>query len=342
MLSSIPPLGALSTFGGSHLLAALVGTLQQDSAEQDDPHSQANDDFWNQNIRNPESGNARSISPNAAPRAMFVYFDSAHGFVTGSDIGDSGLADRGDAHLIVNVDHIHPSVKDQARFANLQGGSLRIDLQQQKPLPSLSERLAWTAIATIMPENKKLPPLKEMTFDPGTTWGKMQTVPINGGGAFWTWNFFTQQSKGRWMQLFDTIRKSRGLATQILGIGLPAIAITALNTVDTIVAGLTKDTGSNWLFQSSDTFIYTTKEARDSFEGSKLRLRQGMYVIIPSDQMASFSKQQSKLVIKDGLIVPANTSSLDVYEAAKEVIQDVTYLTVGVTVKSRSAANNRN
>jgi hypothetical protein len=66
-----------------------------------------------------------------------------------------------------------------------------------------------------------------------------------------------------------------------------------------------------------------------------------MYVIIPSDQVGSFSKQQSKLVIKDGLIVPANTSSLDVYDAAKEVIPDVTYLTVGVTVKSRLATNSR-
>jgi hypothetical protein len=208
-------------------------------------------------------------------------------------------------------------------------------------LPALSERLAWTAIAAILPENKQLPPLKEMTFDPGSIWGKMQTVPLPGGGGRWTWNFFLQHRKGRWMQLFETIRSSQGLAMQILGVGLPAIAITALATVDKIVAGLTRDTGTDWLFQSSDTYIYATREARDTFEGSKLRLRQGTYVILPSDQVGSFSKQASRLVVKDGLVVPTNTSSLNAYEAAKEVIPDVTYLTVGVTIKTRTGAKNK-
>jgi len=340
VLGSIPSLGALFGLGAPALLAETGNSLFQ-SPENPGGQNQSNDEFWNENIRNTESGNARSMSPNAAPRAVFVYFDPARGFVAGSDIGDDGLIDRGDANVIVNVDHIRPSAKDQGRFANLQGGSLRIDLQQQNPLPSLSERLAWTAIAAILPENKQLPPLKEMTFDPGTAWGKMQTVPLPGGGGRWTWNFFLQHRKGRWMQLFDTIRSSQGLAMQILGVGLPAMAITALTTVDKIVAALTRDTGTDWVFQSSDNYIYATKEARDSFEGSKLRLRQGTYVILPSDQVSSFSKQASKLVVKDGLVVPANTSSLDAYDAAKEVIPDVTYLTVGVTIKSKPAAKSK-
>jgi hypothetical protein len=85
--------------------------------------------------------------------------------------------------------------------------------------------------------------------------------------------------------------------------------------------------------------FYGTKEARDSFEGSKLRLKQGMYVIVASDHLSSFSKQQSGLVIKDGLIVPAKTSSLDVYEAAAQTIPDVTYVTVGVTAKYRPSSS---
>ncbi len=335
-LNSASSAGAFSALGMQNLFTGIAAGLQQSPGEQ--AGGQDNYDFWNENIRNPESGNSRSISPNAAPRAVFVYFDPAHGFVTGSDIGDTGLPDRGDAQVVVNVDHIRPSVKDQARFANIEGGSLRIDLQQQTPLPSLAERLAWTAIATILTENKKLPPPKEMTFDPGTTWGKMQKVFFPHGGGSMTWNMFLTHRKSKWMQLFDTIRSGQGLASQILGIGLPAIAITALTTVDKIVAGLTRDGATEWLFQSSDAYVYTTKDARDSFEGSKLRLKQGMYVLVPSDQVSAFSKQQSKLVVKDGLIVPPNTSSLDVYDAAKEAIPDVTYLTIGVTVKAQPAA----
>jgi hypothetical protein len=330
LLASIGASGGLSALGS-------VGSLFADSLQEQpaasSPQSQANYDFWNEQIRNPEYQSARGINPVAAPRAVCVYFDKTRGFVTGSDIGDAGLPDRGDLNVLINVDHIRPSTADQARFANLQGGSLRIDMQQGTPLPSLSERLAWSAIAAILPENKKLPPIKEMTFDPGTTWGKLQSVPLPGGGGRWTWNFFLQHRKSRWMQLFDAIRSNQGLALQILGIGLPAIAITALTTVDKIVAGLTQDTNTEWLFQSSDMYFYGTKEARDSFEGSKLRLKQGMYVIVAGDHLSSLSRQQADLVIKDGLIVPAKTSSLDVYEAAAQTIPDVTYVTVGVTAK---------
>jgi hypothetical protein len=331
LLASLPSLGAMHP----HVLSALAAGLPQQAF---DAQSQQDTEFWTENIRNPEAGASRSLSPNTAPRAVFVYFDPAHGFLAGSDIGDAGLPDRGDTQVLVHVDHIRASAGDQKRFANLEAGSLRIDLQQQTALPSLAERLAWTSIAAVLPQEKSLPPLKEMTFDPGTTWGKMQTVPLPGGGGRWTWNFFLQHRKSRWMQLFDILRTGAGLASQIFGVGLPAIASTALITIDRIVAGLTCEANSEWLFQSSDVYIYSTKEARDTFEGSKLRLKQGMYIVLPSDQLAAFSKQRNNLIVKDGLIVPAGTSSLDVYEAAKEAIPDVTYLTVGVSVKTRQAA----
>ena len=271
-----------------------------------------------------------------APRASFVYYDEHSGFVTGSDIGDEGLRDSGDLDIIVNVDHVRPSLLDQQRFVNLEGASLRIDVQQATPLPSLAERLAWTAIAGFLPEGKKFPPLKEMTFDPGTTWGKLQAVPLPGGGGRWTWNFFLQRRKGRWMQILDALRRSQGLLAPIFGLGLPAIAITALTTVDAIVAEMTRSERTEWLFQSPDVYFYATKRARDAFEGSKLRLKKGMYVIMPSDQLSAFGKEQSRLTIKDGMIVPKNTSGLDVESAAKEVIQQITYLTVGVTSKFRT------
>ena len=296
---------------------------------------QSSFDFWTQDVRNPDSGGQGTRSVGSAPRASFVYHDERAGFVAGSDIGDEGLRDIGDLDVLVNVDHVRPSLADQGRFVNLQAASLRIDVQQGAPLPSLGERLAWTAIAGFLPENKKLPALKEMTFDPGTTWGKLQSVPLPGGGGRWTWNFFLQHRKGRWMQILEAIRRNRGLLAPIFGLGFPAIAITALTTVDSIVAEMTKDERTEWLFQSPDVYFYATKRARDSFEGSKLRLKKGMYVIMPSDKLSAFGKEQSQLTIKDGLIVPKNTTGLDVESAAKEVITDITYLTVGVASKFR-------
>jgi hypothetical protein len=294
---------------------------------------QATYDFWSRDIRNPGFSKTRSLDGESAPRATFVYYDKHDGFVTGSDIGDVGLPDHGDVNVIVNVDHIHLSLTDQSRFVKLEGGSLRIDLQQADPLPLLAERLAWTSIAGFLPEDKKLPPQKDMNFNPGATWGKLQSVPLPGGGGRWTWNFFLQHRKSRWMQLFELLRRDKNLLLPIYGLGLPAIALTALDTVDNIVAELTKDANTDWLFQSPDVFVYATKNARDKFEGSKLRLKQGMYVVVPSNQIASFAKQSTGLEIKDGLLVPKNTRSLDVFEAAKQTLPELTYLTVGVTAR---------
>jgi len=63
-----------------------------------------------------------------------------------------------------------------------------------------------------------------------------------------------------------------------------------------------------------------------------------MYVIMPSDKLSDFGKVQRNLVIKDGRVVPKNTSAFEVEAAAKSVIPDITYLTVGVGTKYRPAS----
>ena len=337
LLAAVGPVASAAVLD---VLGCNVGTrgLGQNGTEQPQVQDQANYDFWSSHIRDPGFSKTRSLDGGSAPRVAFVFYDKHLGFVTGSDIGDAGLADAGDINLLVNVDHMHLSKSDQAKFTKLQGGSLRIDVQQTAPLPSLPERLAWTAIAGLLADNKALPSAKSMTFDPGSTWGKLQTVVLPRGGARWTWNFSLQHQKSRWMQLFDALHRDANALLPIFGLGLPAIAITALQTVDRIVAELTRDSGTEWLFQSPDVFVYGTKTARDTFEGSKLRLKQGMYVLVPETQLAAFSKQAPGLEVKDGLLVPKATHSLDVFEAARQTLPDVTYVTVGVTAKLSNAS----
>ena len=293
--------------------------------------------FWSERVRDLHSARTRALDGGNAPRAVFVYYDKRNGFVTGSDIGDAGLPDKGDLSLLINVDHVHFSRTDAAKLSRLNGGSLRIDLQQAAPLPSLPERLAWTSIAGILPTSNKVPDAKDMKFDPGSTWGKLQSVPLPGGGGSLTLNFFLQQRKSRWMQLFELMRRGKSVLP-IFGFGLPAIAITALQTVDKIVAELTSEANTEWLFQSPDIFVYATKRARDSFEGSKLRLKQGMYVIVPSKQMGYFAKVAPGLEIKDGLIVPKNTRSMDAIEASTQAVPELTYVTAGVSVRPSPAS----
>jgi hypothetical protein len=86
-----------------------------------------------------------------------------------------------------------------------------------------------------------------MTFDPGTTWGQLQTVPLSDGGGVDVELLPAAQAEPA-EQIFEVIRRNKNVLIPIFGFGLPAIAITALNTVDSIVAELTKDERSEWLF----------------------------------------------------------------------------------------------
>ena len=329
---SLPLLGSLA-LSESWTALASAGNLQQDSAQ-----ASADQDtlqFWTSDVRTAEEPRARSISPSAPARPAFFFFDSrSDSFRYGSEIGDDGLPERGSSSIILKVERIRPSAADQTRIENMEGGSLRIDLQQAQPLPQLAERLAWTAIAGFLPENKELPALADMTFNPGTAWGDLSRIPLPGGGGKWTWNFFLKKKKSRWMQLVDVIRRSTNLVTPIFGIGLPAIAATALDTVDRMIGAVASQDQTEWLFQSRDVYFYSTRSARDAFVGTKLRLRQGFYLVLPETKAASFDQEAKQLTLMDGLVVPKRTRAPQAIEASKEVLKEITYLSVGVTTRT--------
>jgi hypothetical protein len=333
------PLGAISLpLWGSLALTDLrtalasAGNLRQDAAQ-----ASADQDtfqFWASDVRTPEEPRARSISPSAPARPAFFFYDSkSDTFRYGSEIGDDGLPEKGSSSIILKVERIRPSAADQARIENIEGGSLRIDLQQTQPLPQLAERLAWTVIAGLLPENKSLPALADMNFNPGTAWGDLSRIPLPGGGGKWTWNFFLKKKKSRWMQVVDVMRRSTNLVAPIFGIGLPAIAATALDTVDKMIGAVASQDQTEWLFQSRDVYFYTTKSARDAFEGLKLRLRHGFYLVLPETKAASFDQEAKQLTLVEGLVVPKGTRPPQAIEASKEVLKEITYLSVGVTTK---------
>jgi len=289
--------------------------------------------FWASEVRGPEV-RSRDISASAPARPAFFFFDArSHAFRYGSEIGDEGLPDRGGLSLILKVDRIRPSTADQTRMQNMEGGSLRIDVQQIQPLPRLAEKLAWTAIAGFVAQNKKLPGLAEMNFNPGTAWGDLSSIPLPGGGGKWTWNFFLKKKKSRWMQMIDMIRQSQNLLMPVFGIGLPAIASTALGTVDRIVGAIASTDQTEWLFQSHDVYLYATRSARDAFVGTQLRLKQGFYLVLPESHAARFDNEAKHLALVEGLVVPKGTRPPQAIDASQEVLTEITYLSVGVTTR---------
>jgi hypothetical protein len=77
---------------------------------------------------------------------------------------------------------------------------LLLEQTLRRRLPSRGASFAspWVPHSSFLREQDKpdkagkLPPHAELKFDPATTWGKARSIPVPGGGGYWTWNFFVE------------------------------------------------------------------------------------------------------------------------------------------------------
>jgi hypothetical protein len=77
--------------------------------------------------------------------------------------------------------------------------------------------------------------------------------------------------------------------------------------------------------------------AAATVDGSKafpeaLRLKSGSYIVIPKEHSAGIKDQLGKLKILDGFLVPKEATSLDVFDAAPQTAQMVSYISLQAAV----------
>lgn len=328
-----------SLMGAAPMLAAFSEQATAASAKDLDPGVY---DFWTSKVRTPYTDfvngrGARAPEPRQPEDSTFL-FASKKGLVPAGTLtpGDiDQFPQDGNKDISVHVERFRPSPADQIALANLQTGTLRIDVKQVKPLIGLPEALAWTAMATLASQKKgqSVPTLDNIKFDPGTLWGQFQTIPLTDGLGFWSWNFFMKKREGFWGQLLDQLFKTLDTVQPLLPLlGLPGIAVSGLKYVDQIVGGIQAQGQSQWMFKGLDIAVCATNKSYDAAgaQGArKLLLTNGTYIITTESSVSKFDKN---LTVQDGLLVPPNTDPLKIYDAAKAVASNVSYMTVSVTV----------
>lgn len=294
-------------------------------------------DFWTTGVRQPSELFAKGLVSMAGPgpsEAAFVFYDRERGFQVATTVGDEGLPEKGDVEVLLRVQRFRPSKADTERFNDLKTGTLRIDLQQVQALSGLIEKLAWTAIAGVLPgPDGKLPPLQTMQFDSGPTWERLQRVALPGGAGFWTWNFFLQKKESVWGRIIDLFHEANKVVAPLMG--LPAIALTALKAIDNFLGQLQAREKSEWLFKSTDMAVYGTREGKNKVPGLAVPLRKGDYVVVRQSELGQFQPALTDLEINQGLIVKKGTPAFKVFDSAIETLPDLTYLSASVASESK-------
>jgi len=331
-------LSLLAAGGAAPFLPAL--RLAAAQLPQSSPQSLADPktmQFWQEHLVAAHPGGRPQVTTakddNRHPE--FAAFDKDNGFRIATQIRDTQLLDRGDVAVSLRVLAFKPAAEDLAEFANIQTGSLRVDFQQTRA-QSGHDPLVWTAFAGVQPDAKgKLPGLQNTSFNPGTTWGQQQDILLPGGAGLWGWNFFVQKKESLWCQVVAHLASTADKVVPLFG--FPALAISGVAGFNQLFGFLVAQSHkSKFLFQTFSDPAVATKDARqDAQYADGLPIASGVhYIIVPRKHLQAFGEQMGKHEVMSGVVVPSGTKPHEVFEAARDAMKDVTYLSLAVSVKS--------
>lgn len=262
----------------------------------------------------------------------WIQYDPQKGLRYASAIDPSELmeypADT-DITASVNVGGFRMAGEDQDKFEKLQSAQLRIDVLQQKSLLNLLDPMAWTCLAALYPDKAgQLPPLQNLSFDPGSSWEKMQKIILPGGSGQLAVNVSMAHKESTFVAILKNVNSEIGRFAPILG--LPAISTTALNSFCTLYGSLEQRT--TFLLNGFPQQAYATRGARASASTSAgLNITQGDYVLVPHVYASQLEPYFDKLELRQGFLVAKGaTTNASIYDLAGKLTPDITYVTANV------------
>ena len=128
------------------------------------------------------------------------------------------------------------------------------------------------------------------------------------------------------------------LASYLPLLTFPMVGSVGLAGIKALVGSLQGEGGQQqWIMQSPPVDVTATVDGAKAFPEA-LRLRSGSYIAIPKEHSAAMKDQLSKLKILDGFLVPKEATSMDVFDAAPQTAQMVSYISLQVAVTNTKAA----
>jgi hypothetical protein len=321
----------------------LIGALSEDNVPPPGEHDSKN--FWSSFVTEAETSSSgvhsRSLfgshkeSTGAADvnrQIDWLHYDSTAGLRYASAVDASELmeypADT-DITASVNVGGFRMAGEDQEKFEKLQSAQLRIDVLQRKSLLNLLDPMAWTCLAALYPDKAgQLPPLQNLSFDPGSAWEKMQKIILPGGSGQLAVNVSMAHRESAFVTVLKTVNSEINRFAPILG--LPAISTTALNSFCTLYGSLEQRT--TFLLNGFPQQAYTTRGSRASSETTAgLNLVPGDYVLVPHVYATQLEPHFQNLELRQGFLVPKGSSTnSSIYDLAGKLTPDITYVTANV------------
>ncbi len=330
-------LGLLAQLLPPDATLALAQSPASKASPEDAPHDAY--DFWSGffDSVNPHSASygtagrgATGGLPDAALQTQYLHYKADAGRLGyATDIEKDELLDHdGDVAVSVSLSQFRPSTAEQ----NERASQLRIDATQTSPLMNLFAPLAWTAIASIAPNNAgKIPSLDQLGFKSDQAVSSTSHILLTRGTGKVAVNISKAPNDSGFLKVLKVMMIGLKAAAPL--VTLPAISVPALNAFSEAFAYWEDRT--RFIMNGNLVHAIATQQALDDpqRESTYIGLVSGDYVMVPRKHTDELASEMPNLDMSQGYLVRKDADkNLPVSKRAELAIPGVTYATMRVAV----------
>ena len=327
------------------LAAAQDSTAAQNSAAaaaasaEDLPHDSYS--FWNgfYDSVNPYSADYGSKAasrgptdqlPDPAAQTQYLHYDSDNKRLRyASDIKKEELLDHdGDVGVSIALAQFRPGAGE----ANLKASQLRVDTTQVHPFVNILTPLAWSAIASVSPNNAGKVSLDQLGFrSPQAMEGTSKILLTEGTGKLAV-NISRAGAQSMFLKILNVMIQGAKIAAPI--VSLPAISVPALSTFTEALSYWEDRT--RFIMSGNLTHAVATQQALDDpdRDPAYIGLKSGDYLMVPQRHVDELAKALPNLDLTQGYLVTKDADpNLPLAERAENAVPGITYASMHITVQ---------
>jgi len=338
-VSNAVALGLLSSILPAEEASALVQESTTSTASEDYPHDPY--EFWNGffDSVNPETDQrGRDVGqglPDPSLQTQYLqYLDTTHSLRWAYQIGKEDLLNHdGDVAVSIMLSQFRPGTPDQ----KVQASQLRVDATQTSPYMNLFTPLAWTAIASLMPNDAgKIPSLDQLGFKSDQMMSSNSHILLTKGSGKVAVNISRAPNDSTFLKILNGILKVAKEGAPVLS--LPAVSIPALSTFTEAFAYWEDRTrflmNGNLVRAIATQQAFADPQREDTYVG----LVSGDYVMVAQKNADELGRQLPALDMEQGYLVPKNSDkNIPVATRQGDILTHITYATMRVAVSPITA-----
>ena len=302
---------------------------------------------------------------NLAREPLFIHYDpDEKTLMTADQIPTEKMHPFTDAKVDFQLVRMRLNPADHHQFENYTSGAIYLDFQQGQPQSVFGEliSMATTTFSAIFPGPKPAAkpaakgaaPAPKQAAAPAAVAAsssggapsaaaniplqapkQAQSITLPGGLGKTSFACFAKDPRrtlfGSFVDIMSKVVNSP-LTSYLPLLSLPVVGSVALAGIKGLVGSLQgQGAQQQWILQGPPTDVSATVDGSKASPDA-LRLRSGSYIVIPKEHSAAMKDQLNKLKIVDGFLVPKEATALDVFDAAPETAQMVSYISLQVTV----------